>query len=75
MHLSSTIVLSQPRLEELLALPALHPGVPVARTQIAYHFWPDSNERQARTNARNLLFKLKQLWPEIDEVIAMFLCR
>ncbi|HRW09104.1 MAG TPA: BTAD domain-containing putative transcriptional regulator [Caldilineaceae bacterium] len=68
-HHGQPLILGQPRLEELLALLALRPGVPVARTQLAYHFWPDSSERQARTNARNLLFKLKQLWPQVDEVI------
>lgn len=70
-HHGQPIILGQPRLEELLALLALRPGTPVARVQIAYHFWPDSSERQARTNSRNLLYKLKQVWPQVDEVIAI----
>ncbi len=68
-HHGQLVPLGQPRLEELLALLALRPGVPVARARIAYHFWPESSERQARTNARNLLFKLKQLWPQVEEVL------
>ncbi|MCB9157177.1 MAG: AAA family ATPase [Caldilineaceae bacterium] len=68
-HHGQPITLGQPRLEELLALLALYPGVPVARMQIAYRFWPDSNESQARTNVRNLLYKLRQVWPQAHEVI------
>lgn len=68
-HHGESIALGQPRLEEMLALLALRAGTPVSRAQIAYHFWPDSSERQARTNVRNLLYKLKQVWPQVHEVI------
>ena len=65
------IMLGQPRLEEIVAWLAVRPGVAVARGQIAYQLWPDSSERQARTNTRNLLYKLKNAWPDLDDVIAI----
>ncbi len=48
---------------------ALQPGQPLSRQRLAYDFWPDSNETQARTNVRNLLYKLKQAWPTYANVI------
>ena len=63
------VVLGQPRLEELIALLAIHPGEPIQRAQIAYQIWPDSGEHQARVNLRNLLHKLKQAWPGMVEAI------
>ncbi len=65
------VTLGQPRLQELVALLAVRPGIPCPRTQIAYHFWPESSEQQARTNARNLLYKLKQAWPGMDKVVTL----
>ena len=65
------VVLVQPRLEELIALLAIHPGEPMARTQIAYQFWPDSSEKQARANVRNILYRLKQTWPELEKAITI----
>ena len=44
--------LDQPRLRELLAYLLLHRASPVSRQQLAYLFWPDSTEEQARTNLR-----------------------
>ncbi len=65
------VVFDQPRLEELIALLAIQPGEPIQRVQIAYQIWPDSGESQARANLRNLLYKLKQLWPNMDTAIAV----
>ena len=62
-HHGVQVTLGQPRLEELIALLAIRPGIALKRAQIAYHFWPDSGEQQARTNTRNLLHKLKHAWP------------
>ncbi len=65
------IPLGQPRLEEFVAFLAVHPGEPFSRSQIAYRFWPDSTDKQARTNTRQLLFKLKQAWDEIEHVLSI----
>lgn len=65
------VALGQSRLEELVALLALRPGTPLKRAEIAYHFWPDSSERQARTNVRNLLHKLKKGWPGLEATLAI----
>ena len=65
------VALGQSRLEELVALLALRPGTPLKRAEIAYHFWPDSSEQQARTNVRNLLHKLKKGWPGLEATLAI----
>lgn len=37
-----------------------------ARSRLAFEFWPDSSEGQARTNLRNVLHTLRQTHPMID---------
>ncbi len=63
------IQFDQSRLIELVARLALEPGQPLSRQRLAYDFWPDSNEKQARTNVRNLLYKLKRAWPTYAHTI------
>ncbi|MFN2230664.1 MAG: AAA family ATPase [Anaerolineae bacterium] len=58
--------LSSPRLQSLLAYLLLHRGTPQSRQHIAFTFWPDSTESQARTNLRKLLYDLRQALPEAD---------
>lgn len=53
-----------PRLQSLFSTLILNPGVPQNRSHIAFLFWPDSSEKQARTNLRNLLHQLKSILPE-----------
>ena len=65
------VVFDQPRLEELIALLAIQPGEPIQRVQIAYQIWPDSSEKQARANLRNLVYRLRQLWPDMQSAIAV----
>lgn len=48
------------RVRLLLAYVLLNPESPISRKQIAYTFWPDSVESQARTNLRNLLHHLRK---------------
>ena len=43
-----------PRLQSLLAYLVLHREAPQARRYLAFLFWPDSSEAQARTNLRKL---------------------
>jgi DNA-binding SARP family transcriptional activator/predicted ATPase len=39
---------------------------PLSRKQLAFTFWADTTEEQARTNLRNLLHHLRKAFPEID---------
>ena len=54
------------RARSLLAFLILHPDVAHARPRLAFEFWPDSSEGQARTNLRNVLHTLRQTHPVID---------
>lgn len=58
-----------PRLQALIAWLVLHAGVPQPRQQIAFLFWPESTERQARTNLRQLLHLLRRRLPNSRDVI------
>jgi len=53
-----------PRLQSLLTYLLLHRQAPQSRQHIAFHFWPDSSEKQAHTNLRKLLFKLRAALPD-----------
>lgn len=57
-----------PRLQALLAYLILHRAAPQARRHLAYLFWPDSSEGQARTNLRHLLHDLQHALPD-DETL------
>jgi DNA-binding SARP family transcriptional activator len=53
------------RLQTLITYIILHRSAPVVRQQLAYIFWPDTSESQARTNLRNLIHQLRQALPFI----------
>src|SRR6185295_4526972 len=57
------------RLQSLLAFLILHANSPQARQQIAFRFWPDSSEAQARNNLRQFLFQLRQILPDSDRFL------
>ena len=57
------------RAQCLLAYLLLHRDAPVARQHLAFLFWPDSAEAQARTNLRNLLHSLMQILPESERFV------
>ncbi len=57
------------RLQAFLAYLLLRRGEDVSRQQLAYLFWPDSTEKQARTNIRNLLHQLRRSLPESDRYL------
>ncbi len=61
--------LDSPRLQSFLSYLLLHRDAPQSRQQLAYLFWPDSNDSQARTNLRNILFKLRGAFPEVDNYL------
>lgn len=57
------------RLEILLAYLVLHRAAPQARQRLAFLFWPDSTEEQARTNLRNLWHRLRGALPDADRFL------
>ena len=58
-----------PRLQALLAYLLLHRGAPQSRHRLAFLFWPDSSDRQALTNLRNLLYRLRNSLPDADRFL------
>jgi DNA-binding SARP family transcriptional activator len=62
------IAVDAPRLQSLLAYLLLHPG-PQPREHLAFRFWPDSVESQARTNLRQTLHLLRRVLPEADRFL------
>jgi DNA-binding SARP family transcriptional activator/predicted ATPase len=61
--------ISTNRLQALLAYLALHTGVLQSREHLAFLFWPDSTEAQARTNLRQLLHHLRSALPDGGQFI------
>ena len=57
------------RLQSLLAYLILHRDAPQSRRYLAFLFWPDSSEAQARTNLRKLFHQLRQALPEADRFL------
>jgi DNA-binding SARP family transcriptional activator len=55
-----------PRLQSLLAYLMLHSDAPQSRAHVAFLFWPDSTEAQARTNLRHVLYHLRRALPDAD---------
>src|SRR5512135_1769497 len=53
-----------PRVQSLLAYLVLHSQTPLSRQRLAFLFWPDSTEDQARTNLRQTLHLLRQALPD-----------
>ncbi len=58
------------RLQSLLAYLVLHRDIPQQRQHLAFLFWPDTTEAQARNNLRQLLHQLRQAFPDAEQ----FLC-
>lgn len=61
--------LSSPRMHALLAWLILHRQGPQPRERLAQALWPDTPDAQARTNLRNLLFRLRSIAPAVDAQI------
>ena len=57
------------RLQSLLAFLILHADSPQSRQQVAFLFWPDTSETQARNNLRQFLFQLRQTLPDPDRFL------
>src|SRR5262245_61491785 len=56
------------RLQRFLALIALRRDLQ-HRSRLAFELWPDSDERQARTNLRKLLHDFRHSLPDIGEFV------
>src|SRR5688500_5683889 len=50
--------INTPRLHSLLAYLLLHRDAPQLRQHLAFLFWPDTGEAQARANLRQLIHEL-----------------
>ena len=57
------------RVQELLAYLVLHAGSPQSRQHLAFQFWPDSTEGQARTNLRKVIHSLLQYLPHAADYV------
>lgn len=60
---------NSPRLQELLAWLLLNRDSPQPRQYIVFRFWPESSEKQARTNLRNLIYKVRKVLPDADSYL------
>ena len=61
--------LTKPRGKALLAYLLLHHETPQERAHLAYTFWPETSDRQARTNLRRELHQLRQTDPLFQALI------
>jgi DNA-binding SARP family transcriptional activator len=57
------------RLQRLLAWLVLHADRAQRRAGLAFTFWPESTESQARTNLRHLLHDFRQAVPVLDQFV------
>jgi DNA-binding SARP family transcriptional activator len=62
--------INTPRLHSLLAFLVLHRDAPQLRQHLAFLFWPDTSEAQARTNLRQLLHQLRHALPDANRFVS-----
>ncbi len=58
------------RVQSLLAYLVLHQDVSQQRQHLAFLFWPDTTEAQARNNLRQLLHQLRQVFPSVERFLS-----
>lgn len=58
--------INTPRLQSLAAYLILHHSAPQSRQHVAFLFWPDATDAQARNNLRQLLHHLRAALPKPD---------
>ncbi|HEY7418552.1 MAG TPA: BTAD domain-containing putative transcriptional regulator, partial [Ktedonobacteraceae bacterium] len=58
------------RLQSLLTYLVLHYHVPQQRQHLAFLFWPNTTEAQARNNLRQLLYQLRQAFPAVEHFLS-----
>lgn len=61
--------LHQGRLRALITFLLLHHKAPVSRQRVAFALWPDTSDKQARTNLRTLLARLRQALGEFEYLL------
>jgi DNA-binding SARP family transcriptional activator/predicted ATPase len=61
--------INTPRLHSLLAYLVLHGNAPQLRQHLAFLFWPDTSEVQARNNLRQTLHQLRHALPDADRFL------
>src|SRR3954447_1398543 len=61
--------INTPRLHSLLAYLVLHRNAPQLRQHLAFLFWPDMSEAQARTNLRQILHQLRHTLPDANRFL------
>ena len=61
--------INTPRLHSLFAYLLFHRGVPQLRQHVAFVFWPDTSEAQARNNLRQVLHQLRYALPDSDRFL------
>jgi DNA-binding SARP family transcriptional activator/predicted ATPase len=66
---ASVTAVNTSRMQALLGYLLLHAGSTVSRQQLAFLFWPDSSEPQARTNLRQLLHHFRSAWDAAERHI------
>jgi len=59
------------RLQSLLAYLTLYQDIPHQRQHLAFLFWPDGSEKQARTNLRKLIHRLRRAFPQVEEFLEL----
>jgi DNA-binding SARP family transcriptional activator len=57
------------RLQSLFAYLVLHGGAPQSRSHLAFQFWPDAVESNARNNLRQLLHQLREALREAGRFV------
>jgi predicted ATPase/DNA-binding SARP family transcriptional activator len=65
----SVATVNTARLQSLFAYLVMHRDAPPPRYHLAFQFWPDSSESQARTNLRHLLHRLRGALPHADDFL------
>ena len=61
--------LHQARMQSLLAYLMLHRHTPQSRQRLAFLFWPDSSEPQARANLRRALHHIRRVLPNAEQYL------
>ena len=65
------VAMAQGRLQVLLAYLLLHRAAPIARRQLAFALWPDTNDQQALSNLRTLLHRLQDCVPALHNFVQL----
>jgi DNA-binding SARP family transcriptional activator len=66
-----TQAVTRERVQLLLIYLLLNHQTPQARRKIAFLFWPETNEKQAFSNLRSLLSRLRRTAPELEPLLAV----